>query len=215
MRIPWLTSKITLEQFETFLAPYLGDNYDGLLLEDNYVTIRSNEQLTGDQELYITEWLYSVNNQPREVTTKFEKRDKTLKLVTVKAACDVDGLAECLLKIPGTPGTEEGRWISGGQAWFSGDHHYDDKVVGVYFTDEDNILGYGAGFVVGSYTDDEADEANRGWYIPKSPQMVKVEAIGGYGFGPSGLYIKIIGQKGGTAFTDVSLYVNLEWGRIE
>jgi hypothetical protein len=151
------------------------------------------------------------------ITTQFEKRDKTVKLSCAEALCDsTTGLATILLKIPGTPGSGDGRWISGGHAWLGGDWNSGDKIVGVWFTDEDNILGMGAGATVASYTDDEVDSANRGWFIPKNPSTISVEAIGGYGFAPAGFYLKIVGRKGGTGpFTGIDLYVNLEWGKTE
>ena len=152
-----------------------------------------------------------------EVVTQFEKRDKTLKLACLEAPCDVtSGIATALLKIPGTAGSGDGRWLSSGTAWLGGEWNSDDRILGVWFTDEDNILGYGAGFVVGSYTDDELPAENQGNYIPKNPSYLTVQAIGGYGFAPSGLYIKIMAQKGGTGpFTGIDFYVNFEWGKSD
>ena len=149
---------------------------------------------------------------PSEVVTQFEKRDKTLKLVHGEDTVDGSGNATILIKVPGTPGSSDGRWISSGIAFFDV-HTAGDKVLGVYFTDEDDILGYGAGFVVGSYTDDEADSGQQGWAIPPNG-FVKAEAIGGYGFAPAGFYVKVVGKKAGALPTG-KFYVNLEWGRVE
>lgn len=151
-------------------------------------------------------------NQVPQVTTQFEKRDKTIKLVHLQGDITEDGTVTVLLKVPGTPGSEDGRWISSGIAFFDV-HTPGDKIVGVYFTDEDNILEYGAGTVVGSYTDDDADEVNRGWIIPPSG-WVKAEAIGGYGFAPAGFYIKVIAFKAGESPSG-KFYCNFEWGKTE
>lgn len=147
------------------------------------------------------------------VTTQFELRNKTLKLA--HGVADVDGtsgIATILLKIPGTPGSADGRWISSGIAFFD-IHTPGDVVTGVYFTDEDNILGGGSGTVIGSYTDDDADAINHGWAIPPNG-WVQCEAIGGYGFAPAGFYIKIIAKKAGDSPSG-KFYCNFEWGKTE
>ena len=215
LRIEWKAPKVTLQQFEEFLNPFLGSNYDGLLLENDYVYVRVNEQLTSEQEKTIVDWIDSQNQKPQQVVTQFELRDKTLKLARSEAACDEAGIATILIKVPGTPGSTDGRWILGGSAWFNGDWHSDDCILGVWFTDEDNILGYGPGVSVGSYTDDDLSAEQQGWFIPKNPSVVTVSALGGYGFCPAGLYIKIVGRKGGSSFTGIDLYVNMQWGKIE
>lgn len=147
-----------------------------------------------------------------EVVTQFEKRDKTLKLAHLEGDVSDDGTCVVLLKIPGTIGSSDGRWISAGVAFFDV-HTPGDKVIGVYFTDEDNILGNGSGSVIGSYTDDDVDTNNKGWAVTP-PGFLKCEAIGGYGFAPAGFYIKIVGKKSGVSPSG-KFYVNLEWGKIE
>lgn len=148
-----------------------------------------------------------------EIITQFEKRDKTLKLASAQTDVGSDSLATVLIKIPGTPGSADGRWIGGGIAWFD-DQHKDDRIMSVEFTDEDNILGYGAGTVVGSYTDRDVDTNQQGWRIPNKRGMIEVEALGGYGFAPAGFYLKIIGKKGGELTTG-TFYLNIEWGKVE
>jgi len=145
-----------------------------------------------------------------EVVTQFEKRDKTLKIAHAEAPVDpVTGEAVALLRVPGTPGTDDGRWISAGVAFFD-QYTPGDKIISVHFTDEDNLLGMGAGAVAGSYTDDAADAGNQGWAIPPCG-FVKAEAVGGYGFAPAGLYLRVTGKKGGAAPYSGTLFVNLEW----
>lgn len=149
---------------------------------------------------------------PSEVVTQFEKRDKTIKLAHAEGDVAGDGTVTVFLKVPGTPGSADGRWLSSGTAFFDS-HTPGDKVIAVYFTDEDNILGNGAGSAVGSYTDDEAPEQNRGWAIPPVG-FVKAEAIGGYGFAPAGFYVKVIAKKAGESPSG-KFYCNIEWGKKE
>lgn len=149
-----------------------------------------------------------------QVVTQFEKRDKTLKIASGSAAVDTEtGIATVYIKVPGTPGSGEGRWLSSGLSFFD-QAHPGDRVLGVYFTDEDNLTEGGAGSVIGSYTDDDAEEANRGWYIPSGKGELKAEAIGGYGFAPAGFYVKIIGKKAESHYTG-TFYVNMEWGKTD
>lgn len=145
MRIDWLTSKITLEQFELFLGSYLGDIYDGLLFENNKVTIVTDEQITADQETYILDWLDSVNNKPKEVivsnvptvTTQYELNDKDLKLARAYAVVDETHKATLSLKIPGTFGVN-GRYITGGYATTE-DYDKDDFAL-VWVSDDDRMV---------------------------------------------------------------------------
>lgn len=152
------------------------------------------------------------DDMPKEVITQFEKDDKTLKICSGVASVGGDSKATIMIRVPGTPGTGQGRFISAGEAWFSAQH--EDDLVEAWIIDVDNILGYGAGFQVGSYTDDEAAEGQKGWRIPAIRGTVRVEAIGGYGFILSGLYIKIAGTKGG-GITTGKLFTNLEWGKAD
>ena len=69
LRLDWANPKITLEQLEEFLSPYLESNYDGLLFEDNYVYIRTLDgQLTSEQEKHILDYTDSLNDIPKIVT---------------------------------------------------------------------------------------------------------------------------------------------------
>lgn len=191
----------------------LVDSYE-LRLYDGHFGLGCNLPKDGSADVLDFEANFkdSGNKSPAAtVTTQFEKRDKTLKIAHGEADVDTEtGLATILIRVPGTPGGADGRWMSGGIAFFSS-HNTGDKVLSVRFTDEDNLLGAGAGYVVGSYTDDEADEANQGWVI--SPRAwVEAEAIGGYGFAPSGFYIKVVGKKAPGNYSG-KFFMNIEWGK--
>ena len=184
---------------------------DGNVIHETRVFKDNGEEQT-DFETNFS--LLSGNSKlnPSGVVTRFEERDKTLKMAHGHADVQQDGTATILLKIPGTPGSGDGRWLSSGMAFFD-NWVAGDMILGVWFTDEDNLLGNGAGFLVGSYTDDDMDSDMQGWHIPPIGH-IEAEAIGGYGFAPAGFYIKIIGKKGGTITTG-KLYCNFEWGKVE
>lgn len=127
---------------------------------------------------------------------------------TVQMACGkaatVAGVANILIKVP-----TGGRKINGGIAWFEA-HNLDDRVQ-VLVTDEDNILGYGAGFVVAGYTDLSVPSGNQGWYIPRDSGEIKIERLIEFGSLTQNLYIKIIGITGDSRAD--TLRVNLHWGK--
>jgi len=131
----------------------------------------------------------------------------TLKLAKAKATTS-SGVATILLKVPGTPGSGDGRLIESGYGWFLIPHA--DDYAEVYVSDEDNILGYGAGAIVGSYTDTDVPSANKGWYFPKPDPTLRVDALAGIGFINAGLYLKIIATKGD--LSSDTFMVNLKWG---
>lgn len=185
--------------------------YDAPMIVCCKIQVQSPAPEESDQLDFETNFKAGANqDNSATVTTQFEKKDKTLKLASAKEEIDEEGNVTILLKIPGTPGSSDGRFISGGMAWFS-QRHEDDRIIGVYFTDEDNILGGGAGAIVGSYTDDEMDSINQGWRIPPIGH-VDAETLGFYGIAPSGFYMKIIGKSGNGAQAGKALYMNLEWG---
>lgn len=151
----------------------------------------------------------AITVPPQSVITAFEQRDFVLQLACSTAEVGEDGTATVLMKIPGTPGGTDGRYINAGEAFFNS-ATAGDKILGVWMVDHDNILGGGVDTVVGTYTDDSADTENQGWYIPPIRGFVKAETIGFYGFIPSGFYLKMIGKKG-AGITTGNLYVNMEW----
>lgn len=131
----------------------------------------------------------------------------TLKLVKMKAAT-VTGTATLEIKVPGTFGSGDGRLIEAGNGWFESAHPED--YVKISITDEDDLLGLGAGFEVDSYTDKEVPAINQGWYIPGVRGEVAVTNLAGMGFVPSALYIKITAIKG----TGEGIFrANIKWGK--
>jgi hypothetical protein len=143
-----------------------------------------------------------------EVTTQFEKNDKTLKLASKSAPVGADFTSTLMIQIPGEPGSEDGRFVAGGTCWFSDPKPFDR--VEVRITDGD-------GNVLRSYTDDDAAESDRGWFIPITPGHISVEPIGGYGFIPAGLFLQIIGRRAveESGTPTGSFFCNIFWGKLE
>lgn len=134
----------------------------------------------------------------------------TLLMVRAKVTTDGTGAATILLKVPGTIGLVGARKMDGGLGWFNTPHADDTFMIS--HTDEDNILGYGAGFQIGTYADQDVMMANRGWYIPfhkKYAEIHKMSEVHGDLIG--GCYLKVTLQKGDNS-VDV-FRTNIEWGK--
>jgi hypothetical protein len=155
-----------------------------------------------------SEFIKLVNKLAKEVITLFEKNDKVLRICSSYADVGPDGIATILIKVPGAYGIDN-RYISYGIGWFD-TKHPDDRAK-VFIIDHDNIFGFGVDYIVGTYTDIDVPEQQQGWRIPYHTGIIEVAALGGYGKVPAGLYLKIIGIKGG-GITTGRFYVNISWG---
>lgn len=149
----------------------------------------------------------------KEVVTQDEKSNRILKMAGGSVAVALDGTATILFKIPGTTGLTppDGRWIYSFTGFFDV-HTAGDKIVSAHITDEDNMLGGGAGAIIMSFTDDEAAVGNQGWFIPPSGEM-DAESVAGSRFCPAGLWVKVVAQKGGGIASGI-FYLNAEWGKV-
>jgi hypothetical protein len=164
---------------------------------------------------------YIKNNLAVNVKTQKETDKIVLKMSCAKKLSSTGGLSNIQIKIPGTNNPTgdtslDGRFVDSGFAYFEGlniGDHFTVKIV-----DVDNISGAGAGYVVGSYTEDYSAETSNtendggsGWYAGKDGG-VGVESLGYFGFIGSGYYMVVEGQtKSGTQDT---LYVNVKWGKM-
>ena len=160
--------------------------------------------------------------------------ERTLKACCTQAVANSSGFAEILIKVPGSfEGTDgeieppnDGRFIEYGLAFFKNPEH-GDKITAIEIVDEDRILAYLYGElsdeqmqglipgypVLGSYSDDQMDAANRGWYMIKNGET-KVDAANGPGFLPSEMYLRIRAQKAaGSSVMADTLYVNFKWSK--
>lgn len=128
------------------------------------------------------------------------------------------GLVTVMIKIPGVMANGDGRYITGGDAFF-GSADLEDKVTQVLCVDVDNVLGYGANTPIKAFHDDEVDEANAGWYIGidqysavGNASFVEIKPLGGYAFVPAELYLVITAKKD-PANKVGTFYCNVSWGK--
>lgn len=189
----------------------------GMSVSGDQLTIRFKSALSQTDEYTLGDIVGAHSGEPltipapaQEVVTQFELNDKTLKICGERVLIDqTEHKGRIDFLVPGTPGSGDSRWVSGGMAWV---HPYSPTArIRVWVSDEDNILGYGAGTVVRSYTDGEQPEGRRNWYFPPIGH-VEAETIGGYGEIPAGLYLVVeFEDDAGGAYG----YCNLEWGKKE
>jgi hypothetical protein len=205
--------------------------------------IPKNTPASANQTDFENNYKTAGNISPNfNVTTQFELNNKDLKLARGMATVDGTGKAIVTLKVPGAFGSGDGRYVAGGYG-MTEDYEKDDYVL-VYVEDTDRLLAMYAAQqadpnatepltddqmralgefpnypVVKSYTDDECDLANQGWYFwPASRGSslapigeVEIEPIGGYGFIPSGFYLKI--EYFRNNLTTGAIRVNYWWGK--
>ena len=132
----------------------------------------------------------------------------SLRMARMEAAT-TNGVATTKLKVPGVPGQDEPRVVVGGAAWF--DTVTPGDYIHVYIKDDDNLLGQGAGTIVGKYTDTDVPEGNQGWYINQHKGWADAAEIQRLGEIPAGMWIHIIGHKADNSSD--TLRVNLKWGK--
>lgn len=134
----------------------------------------------------------------------------TLKTARSKVQTNTNGDGLILIKVPGTNG-KKSRLVEGGEGWF--DNPHPDDWVKISISDEDNILGNGAGFEAGSYYDGEVPYDNQGWYICSHRKYVSMKALSDMGNLLGGLYLKIIVKKGDNS--QDWFRCNFKWGSFE
>ena len=64
LRIDWANPKVTIGEFDSFLAGYLRDQYDGVLIADSYLYVRSLSPLNAEQESAIMSYIDNLNEHP-------------------------------------------------------------------------------------------------------------------------------------------------------
>ena len=157
---------------------------------------------------------------PVEVIGQMEKNDKVLKLCSDEASFDAEtGEAVVEIKIPGefngVDPSSNGRFVAGGYA-FTDAYKFGDRCIAIEVVDKDGIIAP-AGTVVKTYHDNEVDESCKGWRMYAAQQgqgEIEIDPIGGYGFVPSGLYLRVRFKKAeGSTATKVA--VDVWWGKME
>lgn len=83
MLLDWNNPKITASDLDSFLRSYLLDLFDGIVIDDNKVVVNTFQDLSQEQERYIRDWFYSLNDiainikslTPIETTTTSPKNE--------------------------------------------------------------------------------------------------------------------------------------------
>jgi hypothetical protein len=150
----------------------------------------------------------------------FVSSPQSIKLLLARGEADTDlvtGIADAVVKIPGTFEVDPegdltvGRVISGGFGCFS------TQEAGDYLTielrDDDNHLGYGAGTVLETFHDLGTPAANSGWYfLGNSVMNLHPVIVDDPTSVPAGMYLHILGHKAVVPDPAHTLYINLHWG---
>jgi len=68
VQISWTNPSVTLQEVEEVVSPILGEDYDGIVVEDLYLYIRSNSPISVENEYSIKDKIYLLNNQPQSVS---------------------------------------------------------------------------------------------------------------------------------------------------
>jgi hypothetical protein len=142
--------------------------------------------------------------------------NQSIKLLLSRASsATVSGVADATIKIPGTfaldiNGTPVNtRTISGGWGYFA--NQQDGDWVTAEVRDDDNILGYGAGFVLDTFHDKDLPSANQGWFFPKQEVLELRPLISDDPTDiPAGMYLHILATK--ADLSSDTFYVNVHWG---
>lgn len=66
--LEWNNPRITTIDLDMWIRTYLGDIFDGLVIQDNKLYVMTHEVLNPEQEDCIRDYFYAVNNIPRVVT---------------------------------------------------------------------------------------------------------------------------------------------------
>lgn len=134
------------------------------------------------------------------------KQSVKLLLAKGKADTDVNGKSEISFKVP-----TDGRSIEGGFACFA--NQEDGDWLTATLNDDDDNLGYGAGFEVDSFNDKDMPTDQQGWYFLGSSILeLHPIVIDDPSDLPGSLYLHVVGHKANTATSD-TLYVNIHWGK--
>lgn len=220
--------------------------FDGNFEIDTTISTVDNDDKTD----FETNFKAAANVSPSaQVTTQYEKNDKDLKLARGKCSVDPETrTAEIAIKVPGTFGSGQGRYVLGGYG-FTSDYNIDD-VATVRVEDKDRNIAWAIALsmnpdateplsdetvkalgaipgigafpdypVVKSYTDDELDADNQGWYFYPvyigndiCVGEVEVNPIGGYAFLPAGFYLVVTYQRP-EGITTGTIRVDIDWGK--
>lgn len=147
---------------------------------------------------------------PTKVQTEFEQNDMVPKFATGVSSF-VSNVATIKIKCPGTPGVT-GRYLIDGYC-FTDAFYFGDRISKVQVTDEDDLLGGGAGTVLKTYHDADLPTANQGWMLwaePSGTGGCDLDNAGGFADFPAGMYLYVEITKEALS-TATKAGVNIFW----
>lgn len=145
---------------------------------------------------------------PTPVRSRSERSDISMRLCCNSGTCDSNGDVTIEFKVPGTFGSDVGREVAGGIAFWNVPTAA-DQITNIDVVDKDNVTGAGAGTVIKSWTDStQSGYQKAGWYVPLNGPL-QLHSLGDWGVLPAGLYLRI---KAVGVPTTGSLYINIMWG---
>lgn len=218
IELPWLDFKTQVLETEQWSCIYFDvDGHYKLFGKQNSFTVicKLYKDDGADQIDFEMNYKDAITNTFTDNTqTQFERTDIVLKCAKYTAAFS-SGHAEISIKVPGTPGSGDGRYVAGGYA-FTDLFSFGDKMKSISIVDVDNLLGYGAHTVIQTYHDSNVDETNNGWYMWPSHSVsgsasgeIEIDPLGYYGFIPSGLYLEIYFESS----VATNVYCDVWWGQ--
>lgn len=192
-----------------------------------------------DQTEFETSYKNNANKTVvNEVTTQYEKNDKTLRCICAFAETDASGLVEFCLPIP-----QPSRWIAYGDIEFE-EREFGDYVKSIQLEDADRLLALQIAQSIDPNATEPVDDATAaaalglplypvlGHYdekempdpLPANAKGVvrggiamtmnfgitEAQPIGGYGYLPGGMYLCISAQKA-SAVAGKKCQVSIDW----
>lgn len=216
--VSWATMKGFVDSRTLSIQSTVIDNTYRLQAIDSGFAMDCSIYMDGnsDQVDFETNYLPNANQSPvNSVRTQFEQVQYLLQMSNMSSLNIAPGdSAAVTMQIPGTFGgvnpPADGRYIDEGEAWFYPGAD-GDRVTSIVLSDNDNLLGAGAGYVLGTYHDAQVSANNQGWILhPVFP--TEVSTLGWYGFIPAGMYMTITVKRAASASANGNFYCNLKWG---
>jgi len=167
------------------------EDADGIDYETNYQSLSNGKVKNSVRDAY----------QSEDLVPKFACGEANF----------VNDVATIKIKCPGALGDTD-RYLIDGYC-FTDLFHFGDKITKVQVTDEDNLLGYGAGFVLKTYHDSALPLANQGWYLWEEPGNTggcDLDNAGGTASFPSSMFLYVEVTKKSTSSATTAM-VNVFW----
>lgn len=144
---------------------------------------------------------------------------QSVKLLLARTEADTDGsgVADAVLKVPGTFGVNPDgslvkvRTIEGGFGCLTTQEPGD--YLTIELRDDDDLLGFGAGAVLDEFHDTDVAASNQGWYFMGSNVLDLHPIVSDDPTElPAGMYLHVVAHKKTTPTPAHTFYVNIHWG---